>query len=77
MLFLIGSYLMSILNINDSLSYEEVLQFYFENSIYYTKIILIIFSSFLFMKLCNEKNEYVLEILLLPQDIIKNKIINI
>lgn len=62
--FLIGSYIFSIFNINESLSYNNVLQFYFENSTYYTKIILIIFSGFLFMKLCNERNEYILNIVI-------------
>jgi len=63
-LFLICSYLVSILNVNETLSYESILCFYFENSIYYTKLIFVLLSSFLFMKLCNQKNEYVLNIVI-------------
>ena len=38
--------------------------FYFENSLYFTKIIMILFSSIMFIKLKSEKIEYVLNIVL-------------
>lgn len=62
--FLCCAFYLSIYNINDSLSYDEILQFYFENSIYYTKIIMVLLSTFLFMKLNGERNEYVLNIVI-------------
>lgn len=64
MIFLFISYFISLDNINIQLSYEEVLKYYYENSIYFTKLILLIFSCFLFMKLHNEKNEYIINIIM-------------
>lgn len=63
-LFMFLSYFVSITNLNNDFSYENILQFYFENSLYYTKLILILFSTFIFMKLNNERNEYILNIVI-------------
>ncbi len=63
-LFLTFSYSVSIINLNEGLSYENILQFYFENSLYYTKIIIILLSTFIFMKLNSDRNEYVLNIVI-------------
>ena len=61
--FLSISYYITSYDLNLSLSYEEVLSLYFENSLYYTKIIIIFLSCFLFMKLKNERNEYLINII--------------
>lgn len=60
--FLFLTYFISLNNINNQLSYDEVLNYYYENSIYFTKLVLLIFSCFLFMKLHNERNEYIINI---------------
>lgn len=62
-IFLTISYYITIYNINESLSYEEVLLYYFENNFYYTKIVIVFVSCFLFMKLKNERNEYLVNII--------------
>lgn len=62
--FLICSFIISITNLNDGLSYSEILKYYFENGLYYSKFILILFSSFIFMKLNSERNEYILNIVI-------------
>lgn len=64
LIFLSISYILSIINTNDSLAYNELILFYFENSLYFTKIIMILFSSIMFIKLKSEKIEYVLNIVL-------------
>ena len=64
LLFLSISYFISCYDINDNLSYDEILKLYFENSLYYTKIIIIFISCFLFMKLKNERYEYLINIVI-------------
>lgn len=64
LLFLGICYILSIMNLNNSLSYNEVIEFYYQNSIYFTKIIFILFSSLLFIKLRSERNEYILNIVI-------------
>lgn len=60
--FLFIGYLISINNLNESFSYEEIASYYFENVIYYTEIIMIFFSMFLFSRLCSIRNEYIINI---------------
>lgn len=62
--FLGFSYFISINDINEGLSYNAVLKFYFENSIYYTKIIIIFLVVFLFMKLQSERNEHLINVII-------------
>ena len=59
---LIICYSFCIYDLNESLSYEEVISYYYENAIYYNKIILIIISIFLFSRLCSIKYEYIVNI---------------
>lgn len=61
-LLLTMCYSFCIYDLNESLSYEEVINYYFENAIYYNKIILIIISIFLFSRLCSIKYEYIVNI---------------
>ena len=63
-LFLLLCYFINIYNLNVNMSYEQVLLFYYENSIYYTKIIVVFLSCFLFMKLKYERNEYLINIVI-------------
>jgi len=63
-LFLSLCYFININDINTSLDYDQVLSFYFQNSLYYTKIIMVFISCFLFMKLKNERNEYLINIII-------------
>lgn len=58
--FLGFSYYISINDLNISLSYNQILQYYFENSVYFTKILIVFLTSFLFMKLKGERNEYII-----------------
>lgn len=60
--FLLLSYIISIVDINLDLTYKEVFTLYYENSCYYTKIIMILLSCFIFMKLSSERNEYIINI---------------
>ncbi len=53
--FLCFLYTLSIYNINEYLSYEEVVYSYSLNSIYYTKTILTFFSCYLFIFCLNNK----------------------
>lgn len=63
-LFLSLCYFMNIYDINESLDYNQILDFYFQNSLYYTKIIIVFLSCFLFMKLKNERNEYLINVVI-------------
>lgn len=60
--FLLLSYLMTLIDMNPDLSYNEISLIYFNNCIYYTKTVIIILSSFIFMKLTSERYEYIINI---------------
>lgn len=44
------------------LTYNEIFTMYYENCCYYTKIIMILLSCFIFMKIASERNEYIVNI---------------
>lgn len=60
--FLIISYIISIVDVNTDLTYNEIFTLYYENCCYYTKIIMILLSCFIFMKVASERNEYIVNI---------------
>lgn len=53
-------FLLSIVNINEMLSYSEVLENYAYNSVYYSKIVIVLLSSYLFMNIMNNKTLFAL-----------------
>lgn len=61
-IFLLISYIITTIDINPDLTYNDLLTLYYENSCYYTKIIMILLSSLIFMKLSSERNEYIINI---------------
>ena len=58
--FITFSYYLSINDLNDNMSYKDVIDFYFKNGVYYSKIIVVFISIIQFSKLYNERNQYVL-----------------
>lgn len=58
-IFLSFCFFMSIYDLNESLSYSEILKSYFENSLYYAKAIILFTVIFIFVKANSERNLYV------------------
>ena len=53
---LISLFLMSIIGVNQSMSYTEVIENYSYNSIFYSKILIVLLSCYLFMNIQNDKS---------------------